>query len=710
MTQHFLDHFFNPQSIALIGASHRLGSLGAVLYRNLQDAGYLDSDSRSLMLVNPKYESLDGEHCYHDVEELAVAPELAIICSPPETIPGILKTLAVKGTHAVVILTAGTTSGDKTAATFKQKLLDAVAGTKLRIIGPNCIGIQSPHFHLNASFSHLAATQGSLAFVTQSGAMLTTVIDWARPHDIGFSHVLSLGDTADVDMADVLDYLANDSSTTAILLYIEAITSAERFMEAARVAARTKPIVAIKAGRSAAGAHAAASHTGMLAGVDAVYDAAFRRCGILRVDTMQELFAATETLALSKPLQGERIAILTNGGGPGVLAADALVAINSSGEPGATLATLQDETISKLNAVLPAMWSHGNPVDIIGDATPQRFRDALGIVLDDNNVDGLLVLNCPTAITGSMESASAVAPMLQQTSKPVFTCWLGGQTGHPARKLIRQHYVPSYDTPELAVQGIMHRIRFHRNQKLLSLAPARAVQKSSPIFCSKEKTESRWLSALKVNQLLNEFHISCIATYEVRTASEAQVIARKIGKPCVLKILSPDITHKSDVGGVALNLATPEAVHQAAKDMLERVQQRMPNARIDGLLVQEMIHRPDAYELIAGFHHDPAFGPVLLFGHGGVGVEVINDRALELPPLNELFARNMIDRTRIGKLLKGFRNQPAVAIDAIEAVLVQLSKMAQEHPEIVEMDINPLLADKDGVIAVDARIRVHVQA
>jgi len=706
MAKHFLDSFFNPQSVALIGASNRPGSLGAVLYRNLKDAGYPRKESRSIILINPKYESLDNEHCYHDVDELSVAPELAVICSPPHTVPDILKTLATKGTRAAVILTAGTPSIDKAAISFKRQILNAIAGSDLRIIGPNCIGIQSPQFHLNASFSHLAAMSGSLAFVTQSGAMLTTVLDWAKPHGIGFTHVLSLGDTSDVDMADVLNYLASDTNTSAILLYIEAITHAGQFMDAARAASQLKPIVAIKAGRSAAGAHAAASHTGMLAGVDAVYDVAFRRCGILRVDDMQELFAATETLALSKPLQGERIAILTNGGGPGVLAADALVAINASGEPGATLATLQDETLRKLDTALPATWSHGNPIDIIGDATPQRYREALSILLNDNNIDGLLMLNCPTAITSSMQSASAVAPQLQQTSKPVFTCWLGGETGHPARQLMRQHRVPSYDTPELAVQGIMHRVRFRRNERLSQASSFTYAKNHSFPINAIDNPNSRWLSAVEVNQLLNGYNIPCIATYEVRTATEAQDIARKINKPSVLKILSPDITHKSDVGGVALNLDTPDAVYRAATTMLERIQHNSPKARIDGLLVQEMVLRPKAYELITGLHHDPAFGPVLLFGHGGVGVEVINDRALELPPLNNFLASGMIDRTRIGKLLKGFRNQPAVNIDAIVNVLVNLSKMAQERPEIIEMDINPLLADQDGVIAVDARIRM----
>lgn len=707
MPHHFLDSFFSPQRIALIGASERAGSMGSVLYRNLRSSGF----TGVIDLVNPKYDRLDNQHCYREVNELPEAPELAVICTPPHTVPGIINTLAQCGTRAAVIITAGTPHPlNHGEPDFKQQIMDAARSNSLRIIGPNCLGVQSPAHHLNASFAHLLAAPGSLAFITQSGAMLTTVLDWAQPRGFGFSHVVSLGDMADVDLADLLDYLANDVHTTAILLYVEAVTHAEKFMAAASKASRIKPVVVIKAGRSAAGAHAAASHTGMLAGVDAVYDAAFRRCGMLRVFDMQELFAAAETLALSKPLKGERIVILTNGGGPGVLAADALVAQGQSGEPGATLTTLSSATMNKLNAVLPATWSHGNPVDIIGDASPQRYLDVLNILMSDNDIDALLVMNCPTAITSSMDSATAVAGLLAQSDKPVFTCWLGGATAHAARQVLRQHHVPCYDTPELAVEGIMHRVRFHRHQQLLNndIAQSTSVARSviAGIVAVARSEQREWLSAIEINQLLNEYQIPCVTTFQARDAQQARDCAIKIGKPCVVKILSSDISHKSDAGGVALNLNSPDAVYDAARKMLAHIQQTMPAAHIDGFMVQEMIQRPAAHELIAGFHRDPLFGPVLLFGQGGIAVEVINDRSLELPPLNSTLALQMMERTRISRLLKGFRNQPAANMDAIVDVLLKMARLMVECPDLAEMDINPLLADHDGVLALDVRVRI----
>lgn len=469
MTVRNLDALFKPNSVALIGASDRAGSMGAVLLRNLRDAHF----AGAISLVNPKYGSLNGERCYRDIGELPSAPDLAVICTPPHAVPGIVTALAERGTRAAVVITAGLSAqAEGGVLSLRQQMLNAAKPHLLRIVGPNCLGVQVPAQQLNASFSHLAAQHGSLAFVTQSGAMLTTVLDWAQPRGIGFSHVVSLGDMADVDIGDMLDYLTADAATSAILLYVEAITNPRKFMSAARAAARIKPIVAIKAGRSEAGVRAAASHTGMLAGSDAIYEAAFRRAGILRVIDMQELFAAAETLALSKPLHGERVAILTNGGGPGVLAADALVMQARPGDHGGTLASLSPPSIEQLNAVLSATWSHGNPVDIIGDAPPQRYRAALDILLADEALDALLVLNCPTAITSSEASATAVAEVLRNANKPVFTCWLGDATAQGARRQLRAAGIPTYETPELAVQGIMHRVRYHRNQALLQELPA----------------------------------------------------------------------------------------------------------------------------------------------------------------------------------------------------------------------------------------------
>src|SRR5712691_779788 len=455
-----LDKLFEPRSVALIGATPRPGSVGGVVARNLRRAGF----TGEVMLVNPHHHTIDGLIVHPDVASLPQAPDLAVIATPANTVPGLVGELGERGTRAAVIITAGFGELGEQGHALQQTTLDAAKPYLLRIVGPNCVGIMVPRLGLDATFSHLAAAAGDIAFLSQSGAMITAMLDWAVPRGIGFSHVVSLGDMADVDFGDMLDYLAADGRTRAVLLYVEGITHDRKFMSAARAAARGKPVLVLKAGHSAAGARAAASHTGMLAGSDAVYDAAFRRAGMLRVGTMAELFDAAETLALTRKQAGDRLAIVTNGGGAGVLATDALDAA------GGSLASLAPETIARLDRVLPSTWSRGNPVDLIGDATGGRYADALAVLVTDGGIDAFLILNCPTALAEPEEGARAVIEMLTAApsdrlrGRNIFTAWLGEYSAAAARHRFNAARIPTYDTPEAAVSGFLHRVRYQRNQ------------------------------------------------------------------------------------------------------------------------------------------------------------------------------------------------------------------------------------------------------
>ena len=704
-----LAKLFAPESVALIGASSRPGSLGAVIARNLRRAGFRGE----LPLVNPHYQTLDGLPVYPDVASLPRPADLAVIATPPATVPALIAELGARGTRAAVVITAGFGELGERGRSLQQAALDAARPYLLRLVGPNCVGIMVPGIGLDASFSHLAPPPGEIAFVSQSGAMITAMLDWAAPREIGFSHVVSLGDMADVDFGDMLDYLAADRHTRAILLYVEGITHGRKFMSAARAAARLKPVLVLKAGRSSGGARAAASHTGMLAGSDRVYHAAFRRAGMLRVETMAELFDAAETLALTDPQNGERLAIVTNGGGAGVLASDALEAT------GGRLAALSAETLARLDEALPPTWSRGNPVDIIGDAPGSRYAAALEALFADDGVDAVLVLNCPTALAPPEEAARAVidcvakAPRADRHGRNIFTAWLGEQSAAAARKLFGSARIATYDTPDEAVTGFLHRVRYQRNQALLmETPPARPEAFEPDVTAARAAIESAlaagrlWLDAAEVAAMLAAYQIPQPAAQPAAGPDAAAAVAAAIGFPVALKIQSPDIPHKSDVGGIALGLADGGAVRRAAAALVERVGKVRPAARLDGFLVQQMVRRPGAIELLAGLSEDPVFGPVVVFGQGGTAVEVVDDSAIGLPPLNPLLARALMTRTRVWRLLEGYRDRLPAAVDAIAEVLIRLGQIAAEHPEIRELDINPLLADAHGVIAIDARIRV----
>ena len=706
MTTRNLDALFEPKAIALIGASNQPRSVGAVLARNLFEAGF----AGPIMAVNPHELAVRSTINYRSVAELPISPDLAVLATPPATVPGLIAELGQRGCRAAVVVTAGFGEGDRAEGhELRDRMLRAARPHLMRILGPNCIGFISPGKGINASFAHLTPVAGDLAFVTQSGAIATAVLDWATARGFGFSHVLSLGDMADIDFGDLLDYLALDPATRAILLYVESIHDARKFMSAGRIAARSKPVIVIKSGRSAAGAMAALSHTGALAGADHVYDAAFRRAGMLRVFELRELFEAVATLSSGQTAAGDRLAILTNGGGAGVLATDALE------EHDGRLAVLSAETMAELDAVLPATWSRANPVDLIGDASGERYGKALSAVLLDRNTDAVLVMNCPTAVVDSLDGAKAVVECLESRDRmPAFTCWLGETATIESRRLFAANRLPTYEPPNEAVRAFMQLVSYRRNQDLLLETPAGDAdlpppdRESARAIIATVLAEGRtMLTEPEAKAVLVAYAIPTVVTRTAADPAGARRAAEAIGRPVALKILSPDISHKSDVGGVRLDLDTPAAVEEAAREMLAHISARLPKARIGGFAVEEMVSRRGAVELLVGIADDATFGPVILFGQGGTAAELIGDRAVGLPPLNPILAGEMIGRTRIARLLGGYRGRPPVAIADVQSTLVKLSQMVIDLAEIVELDINPLLADEDGVLALDARIVVR---
>ena len=717
MSTRNLDSLFDPSSVAVIGASMRAGSVGATVWRNVRQGHFLGPR----WPVNPRHDRLGDDRCYADVAALPEAPELAVICTPPATVPGLIAQLGARGTRAAVVLSAGFDPETKTA------MLQAARTHLLRILGPNCLGLLVPHIGLNASFAHTGASAGSLAFVSQSGALVTAMLDWAAGRGIGFSHFVSLGEHADVDFGDMIDWLATCPRTRAILLYAESIESARKFMSAARAAARNKPVLIVKAGRSAQGAAAAASHTGALAASDLVVDAAIRRAGMLRVDTLQDLFDAAETLAHFRgsiaaevahfDAARQRLTLVTNGGGAGVMAADA------AARAGVELATLPADMVAALDAGLPGNWSRGNPVDIIGDAPVARYVHTLRTLLADPASGTLLFMHAPTAIVPSAEIAQALVPLAQEAPGRLLASWLGGPALAQARASFEASGIACHDTPEAAVRAFSMLVEYRRNQLQLIQAPPARLPRAAGSAGADARAEigalidqvlasgREWLSEPEAKALLTACGIPVVATQVCApTPQAAAQAAAAIGFPVALKVLSAQISHKSDVGGVVLNLETEEAVRRATSEILARVAQRRPDARVDGFTVQVMVRRPRALELIVGSSLDPQFGPVLLFGQGGTAVEVLADRAIALPPLNVPLARALIERTRIARLMRGFRDVPPVDDEAVIAVLTAIAELLATQPRIVELDINPLLADAEGVIALDARVRVSAAA
>jgi len=707
MTIRNLDRLLAPKSVALIGASRDEGSVGLIMTRNLLQRGF----TGPVWLVNPKYSQIEGHPCYPSIAGLPAAPELGVVATPANVVPGVIGELCARGTRAAVVIAAGVRNE------LRQQMLDAARPHVLRIQGPNCLGLMVPGIGLNASFSHLPPLAGDLAFLSQSGALITAIVDWARAHHVGFSHVVSLGDMADADFGDLLDYLAGDAKSRAILLYMEAVTHAPKFLSAARRAARAKPVIVVKAGREATGAKAAMSHTGALAGADAAYEAAFRRAGLLRVRELDDLFSAAEILARHPRLMGERLAILTNGGGAGVMAADRLAELDGR------LASLPDSAKAALDAVLPPTWSRDDPVDIVGDAGPQRYTRALEVLLQDADSDAVLVINCPTALVSSTAVAEEVVAALDarkaagKSMKPVLANWLGEEVSRDARALFAARGIASFETPADAIDGFMQLVRYARAQEELTRTPPSMPEDlgldsdaANRIIAEALAAGRSVLSEVEAKALLAAYGIPVVPTEIAATPAEVATHATRwidACGACVVKVLSDDISHKSDVGGVRLGLDRPDEARRAAEGILERVARLKPQAKVAGFTVQPMIRRPEAVELIAGMSVDPTFGPLLMFGAGGISVEVMRDAAHALPPLDLNLARDLMRQTRVWRLLQGYRDRPGADMAALAGALVRLGYLVARHDEIREVDINPLLADGKGIIALDARVRVE---
>ena len=642
---------------------------------------------------------------------MPIAPDLVVIAAPPSTVPDLIAAAGARNCSAAIIITSGLGHGPGSIAEATER---AARAHGMRIVGPNCLGVLVPPVKLNASFMVRMPQAGDLALISQSGAIAAGLVEWAAKRSVGFSAVVSIGDQIDVDFGDLLDYFALDRKTRAILLYIESISDARKFMSAARVAARSKPVMVVKSGRHAQGAVAARTHTGALAGSDAVYDAAFRRAGLLRVLDLDELFAAAETLGRLSPFPGNRLAILTNGGGVGVLAVDRLI------DFGGTLATISPHVMKQLDAALPPIWSKANPVDIAGDADAHRYASALEPLLADPANDAVLVMNVPTALASAADSAEAVINVVRTHRsrifplKPVFSVWVG-DSGEASVKL-ETAGIPHYPSESDAVRGFTHLVRYREARNMLMATPPSLPQDFAPDLVSARAVIDKaiaagrsWLDPIEITNLLGTYSIAITPAILARNADEASAAAAPFladGKAVVLKILSPDIVHKSEVGGVQLNLTNDRAVRDATVQILEKARTARPDARIVGVIVYPMILRAKARELIAGIANDPTFGPIVVFGQGGTAVEVINDKALALPPLDLTLAHDLLARTRVSRILKAYRDVPAADEHAVALVLVKLAQLVADLPEVTELDLNPLLADEKGVIAVDARVAI----
>lgn len=696
-----MNALFEPASIAVFGASARSGSVGARVWNNLNTGRY----QGEVWGVNPKYGELHGRLVVARASDLPGPPDMAVICTPASTVAGLIEDLGRLGTRAVVVLTAGL-SDKQTKA-----MLAAAQRHGLRILGPNCIGLLAPHQGLNIGFSPIDALPGELAFVSQSGALVTAMLDWARGQSIGFSHFVSLGEHADVDFDDLLDYLASDAKTRAILLYIESIESPRKFMSAARAAARNKPVMVLKAGRTGLGQRATASDTAAWVNSDRVFDAAISRAGMLRVNTLDELFLAAETLSRFRTNPSDSLTVLTNGGGAGVLAADAAAFAH------VPLTELSAASCKLLDGVLPAHWSHANPVDIMGDAPVARYTQALKLLLDDAQTGAILFIHAPTATVPSSEIARALVPLAQPAPglvPRVMSCWLGDQAVAEARQTFQGAGLATFDTPEQAVRAFSLLRQYRQNQaELTEAGPASPAQAQLDLPAIQAVVQAALaqgrtlLTEAEAKAVLEACGIAVVLTQRVEgTPQAAAKAAYAMGFPVVLKMVSDDISHKSDVGGVALNLQDAAEVRQAAQTMLSRVQRQRPLARLQGFTVQAMVRRQHAQELMVGSTIDPVFGPVILFGQGGTAAEVLADRAVALPPLNAPLAKALISRTRVSRLLAGWRDTPAVDDVAVQSVLVAVSELLAQVPEIAELDINPLIANFEGAIALDARIRL----
>ena len=703
MKKHHLHKVFEPQSIAIVGASDREGSVGKQILKNILDSGF----AGRIYPVNLKHETVQGLPAYKSIRAINHPVDLAVIAIPAEAIPDVMRQCGDRSVGSVVILSAGFAETGRTGRLLQNEIVDIARTYNIPLVGPNCLGVIRPRVGLNATFAKSRIATGHVALIAQSGAFCTALLDWAESNGFGFSAVASLGATADIGFGQVLDYLAVDPETRSILLYVEGISDARSFISGLRVAARLKPVIVVKSGRNESGSRAAVSHTGALVGGDHVFDAAIERAGAVRVKTVSQLFAAAQTLASGTRVEGSRLAIVTNGGGPGVMAAD------RASDLDVPLAKLSADSIEKLSAVLPAHWSHSDPVDILGDADSERYRTATKIVLADANVDGLLVLLTPQAMTDPTACAEGVIAATRQSNKPVLACWMGQNLVNKGRQHLAAAGIPHFVSPEGGVDAFGYLASYRYNQKALLQTPEpiskhrKADIDGARLIIEHAIGEQRYaLSNTEAKAVLSAFHIPTTTSINADSAAEALVAAEAVGLPVAMKINSPDITHKSDVGGVRLNIREPLSVRTAFREMLDDVTAHKPDARVVGVTIEPMLDQPHAREIMVGIARDPVFGPVISFGAGGTAVEIFADSQVALPPLNEYLSRELIKGTRAARLLSRFRNLPAADVGQLTQVLQRVSEIACELPEVQELDINPLLVDDQGVIVIDARVVV----
>lgn len=704
MPRHPLDGLFKPRSIVVVGASDRPGSAGQLVLSNVRGGGF----EGEVFVVNHARAEVHGLLAHRSVRELAEAPDLALIAVPASSVAQVLEDCGVRGVRAAVVISVGFAERGAEGIARQAELARIARRYRVRLLGPNSIGFVRPSERTHAWLGRGHARPGRLALVSQSGAVCTAILDWAHGQGIGFSLAAAVGNAADVSIGDVLDYLALDYETSAILVYAEGADRARRFLSGLRAAARIKPVVVLKAGRAPEAMRAAATHTGMLMSDDAVFDSVLRRAGAVRANTLEQLFAAAELLAGRRRTAGNRLAIVTNAGGLGVLAAD------RAAQLGLELAQFSEPTLRELDALLPEHWSHGNPVNLLGDASVDRYASALQTLLADANVDGAIALVTPLATTEPLVVARLLAAVSGNTGKPLLTSFLGGSQVQEARAYLTQHGVPEMASAEAAVEAFGYLARFEHSQRMLLEVPSSIADRAAPdlarahALIDEALAQGRsCLSLIEAKALLACFKIPITRSQLATSAEQACALASQLGYPVALKIASADIPHKSDLDGVRLSLASPEAVREAFEQIIANAAAGRPGARIDGVSVEPMHHKRFARELLAGIASDATFGPVVAFGAGGSLVELIADRSLALPPLSAAMARDMIGRTRVNGMLAAFRGMPGAALAAIQDVLLALSDVACECPEIAELDINPLVADAEGVLAVDVRVQLR---
>ncbi|MFT5763874.1 MAG: acetyltransferase [Saprospiraceae bacterium] len=694
-----LNRIFDPKTVAIIGASNNEGSVGYALIKNMIGSGF----KGTVYPINFKHKSIYGVRSYAKLRDTRDEIDLAVIATPAATVPDIVKECGEYGVGGIVIISAGFMEAGEEGQQLSETILAYARQYNMRIIGPNCLGFIKPSIKLNASFANKMALPGKIAFISQSGALCTAILDWSVEKNVGFSYFVSIGSMIDVGFHDLIDYFGNDPNTSSIVIYMESLTYTRKFMSAARAFARTKPIIVLKAGKSDAGAKVALSHTGTLAGNEMAFEAAFKRAGIISVNTIDELFNSAQALAMQPRPKGNKLAIVTNAGGPGVLATDHLIKL------GGQLAELGEETYEKLNKALPAVWSHGNPVDVLGDASAERYMDATEAVLKDDNVDGVLVILTPQAMTKADEIAKEMVKLGKKYSKTILASWMGQKDVDEGCDILDEGGIPVYRIPENAVNTFMSMYKYTRNIQVLYETPSSIpeiyhpdTEKNHELIKSIMAEKRYVLTEEEAKKILINYQIPIAKHKLAASEKEVQEICAEIGFPVVMKIASPDITHKTDTGGVILNIRNETTALEAFHTILDAAKAAKPNANIKGILIEEMVSKK--YELIIGAKKDPIFGPVIIFGMGGVAVEVFKDLNVGLPPLNMALAQRIIEDTKIYKLLKGYRGMKPADIESIKYILYKFAYLVMDFPQIKEIDINPYVVDHTGGVVLDAKI------